>query len=81
MNYYYNLSEEVAKDIDLANALSNEEFERYFNLDAEDREVFIMELKEDFEELYHNEEMAEKEYESHYIDDWREPYTNQRLYY
>ena len=75
MNYDYSNSDEIGKDIDLARTLSDAEFEKHFNLDAEDRKTFIQELQSDFDELSGKEEEEELMYGIHYVDDWREAYA------
>lgn len=80
MNYSYCCSEDVAKDIELANSLSDDMFEKVFNLDCEDRGKFINELKSDYDELSAKEEREENEYYARYTDDWMEAYADMRLY-
>lgn len=76
MNYDYKYSYEVDIDINLATTLSDEDFEREFNIDREEREKFVGELQSDLDELRWEEEQAEGDH----IDDREEAYADPSLY-
>lgn len=72
MNYYYDDIEELEDDIYLATVLSDSDFEKKFNMDAEDRNEFIENLNEDLSELQRQKEMENTEG----VDDWNQPYSH-----
>ena len=59
MNYYYDYSSEVKNDLELAQKLHDEDFERHFNMDINDRDQFIKDLESDLQELIDKEDKEE----------------------
>ena len=76
MNFDYRNSWEVEDDIRLALSLSDEDFEKEFNIDRDERDEFITELQADLDELRWEEEQAEGDH----IDDREEAYADPSLY-
>lgn len=76
MNHDYAYSYEVEMDMNLAATLSDEEFEKEFNIDCDERGKFLDELQSDLDELRWEEEQAEM----HHTDDWKEAYADPCLY-
>lgn len=76
MNFDYRNSWEVEDDIRLALSLSDEDFEKEFNIDREEREKFVAGLQSDLDELRWEEEQAEGDH----IDDREEAYADPSLY-
>lgn len=76
MNFDYRNSWEVEDDIRLALSLSDEDFEKEFNIDRDERDEFIAGLQSDLDELRWEEEQAEGDH----IDDREEAYADPSLY-
>lgn len=70
MNYYWNSIEECEEDLYLAESLSNEDFEKKFNWDAEDREELVDMFRSDLLEMKKEQEEEElNEYAHHTVDE------------
>lgn len=70
MNYYLNSIEECEEDLYLAESLSNEDFEKKFNWDAEDREELVDMFRSDLREMKKEQEEEElNDYAHHTVDD------------
>lgn len=70
MNYYLNSIEECEEDLYLAESMSNEDFEKKFNWDAEDREELVDMFRSDLREMKKEQEEEElNDYAHHTVDD------------